>query len=117
MAKLTITEALNRIELVKFFRSENYKTTLSEAVHYVNNLPFTYDDLSDWYAETMGKKLSEIAKVSIEKDIEYVEHNFNMNINPPEEAIKAIQWHETLSEEEKSHIAALFSWWNRPAVC
>ena len=114
MAKLIIKKVINRIELVKFFREEKSKISISEAVYYVNSLPYTFDDVSTFYAEEMKKRLYSIAEVSIEEE---EDHIYNININPPEEAIKAIQWHETLSEEEKSHIAALFSWWNRPAVC
>lgn len=117
MPKLIIEKALNRLELVKFFREENSKISLSEAVYYTNNLPYTFDDVSIFYAEEMKKRLSSIAEASIKDDEKYIEHNFNANINPPEEAIKAMEWYNTLSEEEKSHFAALFSWWNRPAVC
>lgn len=116
--KLTITKVLDRVKLIQFFRKEIKDISLQEAVLYVNTLPYKFENLGKYEAESLKKELSGIAEVEIEEESHEQEFNFcNMNINLPQEYIDAMAWYETLSEENKKHVSQIASWWGRPAVC
>lgn len=119
--KLIITKYTDRLKLIKFFRCIRgaYNTSLSDAVYYVNHLPYVFDGISKFYAEEIQKKIKDCALFSIEEN-ELNEDkfcNYNLNINPPQEYIDAIAWYETCCEEHKQYIDQIVLWKNKPAVC
>jgi len=113
----TITEALHRLNLIKFFRKEINGIELSTAVDYADNLPYSFRDISQTYFNELKEKIKDIALYKLtEEDIEN-EIWYNQNINPPIEYIEANSWYETLSDKEKSHVDQIVLWRNRAAVC
>lgn len=116
--KLTITKATNRVELIKFFRKDIKDLHLQEAIYYVDNLPYSFVGLSSFTVRDLQERIKSFADFEIEEESEEMEYSsYNCNIDPPPEVVQAMVWHETLSQEEKSHVDQLFLWWNRPAVC
>ena len=115
--KFTITKCKNKLSLVKFFREEIRNITLQEALHFVENLPYSWNDISKAEADDLRRRTADFTDSTIEQDIEDNYSCYNININPPPEFITAMAWYETLSEEEKIYVDQIALWRNRPAVC
>lgn len=132
--KFTITKALDKIALIKFFRArENewkwspekreVELSLKEANQMLTDLPLVFSDLTESQTITLKQSLANLAEFNIEKEPMDEESTmcgygaFNYNINPPPETEAALLWFDGLSDAEKIHIRHLMVWLNRPAVC
>lgn len=126
--KVTVSEITNKIGFIHSFRKIYNHMSLQEVLSFVNSLPYIIEVSSETEANEIKNSLNNYAKIEIEEEeeIQYdprlgapVGFNilYNCNINPPQEYIDAMAWHDSLSEKEKEHINQIILWRSRPAVC
>lgn len=120
--RLIIKKCLNRLKLIKFFRSYIYDLPLIKAVYYADNLPYVFDHQDKPDIQEIQTIIKDFTIFSVEDNEEDKEINiyascYNLNINPPQTYIEAMDWYETLSDEHKKHIDEIVLWRHRPGVC
>lgn len=115
--KLTITKYIDRLKLIKFFRTYYITMTLTEAVYNTDNLPYVFE-VSKADGNDIREAIKSFALFSIEEDKEdFGFCNYNLNINPPQEFLDALGWYSSCTEEQKNYIDQIVLWRSRPAVC
>lgn len=133
--KFTITKALDKIALIKFFRSRHnewiwnskrreIELSLKEAHQMVTDLPLVLTDLTRGQASDLKRLLANWAEFNVEEefmdqdDCKIAGHGgFNYNISPSPETEAALLWFNGLSDVEKNNVRVLSIWLTRAAVC
>ena len=106
---LTITQALDRLKLIKFFRSQArfYNNSLSEMCYLVDKLlPYSFVDLEPGQVIQLKEELKDIAKFIVELDEDIAHNHAYIPLYPlysPEENLlskpcnEALEWYENLT--------------------
>lgn len=119
--KFIISGIKDKLGLIKFFRKHDPELGIMDVKAIVENLPFEFTDLRRYQVDELEEKLKNVAFYDYKLELDDMDPHqammYNSNIQPPEDYIKAMAWHDLLSEEEKAHIEAIINWRSRPAVC
>lgn len=114
---LTITKALNRLNLIKFFRKEKKGLELATAIYYADNLPYSFQDISQIAFDQLKEEIKDFAEYEFLTEEDEYQKFINQNINPPLEYIEANEWYESLPDKEKEYVNQIGLWRSRPAAC
>jgi hypothetical protein len=115
--KTTVLKVLDKMGLIKFLRKKT-DLSLSEAQRRIG-VPTPFVLFEDFFLFADDEKaLKKVADIKIEGKEEEVVINYNINHSP--EYLAALEWHNSLPDEEKQHIEHIIQLViarMRPAVC